>query len=112
METYNSMLISETAINNINRRNESRVDLQVKLYLRRPNNSSSYRRLVETENVSRQGVRIILDLPLEIGAQLEVSGFNDRFNALAIVKHVEERWDGRWSIGLRFIKKSGKWIIS
>ena len=88
-------------------RSEPRISLPVVLFFRRPSNSTSYRRQVETEKVSRRGVRIICDVPLELGAQIEVYGFNDHFSALAIVRHIECRQDGRWSIGLRSVCKRG-----
>ena len=95
----------------IDLRAEPIITLPVVLYLRRPSNSAWYRHQVETENVSRHGARIISDVGLEIGAEIEVYGFEDRFSATAVVRHVERRRDGRWSIGLRFRKKSGGWVV-
>jgi hypothetical protein len=92
-------------------RSEPRITLPVMLFLRRPSNSSWYRRQVETENVSRRGARIICDVPLELGALVEVYGFNDLFSALAIVRHIERQRDGRWTIGLKFVCKRGRWIV-
>jgi len=93
-------------------RTEPRITLPVVLFLRRPFNSSWYRRQVETENVSRRGARIICDVPLELGATVEIYGFNDRFSALAIVRHVERRRDRRWTIGLKLVCKRGLWVVS
>jgi len=46
-----------------------------------------------------------------MGAELEVYAFDDRFSAIAFVKHIDCRQDGRWSIGLEFTKKSGHWVV-
>src|SRR5437868_4641768 len=92
-------------------RTEPRITLAVTLYLRRQSNSSWYRRQVKTENVSFHGAQIISDVPIGMDAEVEVYGFDDRFSATAVVKHVERRQDGRWSIGLEFTKKSGHWVV-
>jgi hypothetical protein len=95
-----------------NRRREARITLLLRLFLRRPINDSSYKKEVETDNVSRQGARVICDVKLNIGDKLEVSGLEERFSATAVVRHVAPRRDGRWAIGLKFLNKSGRWIIS
>lgn len=92
-------------------RRETRVKLAVPLYLRRPNNNPTYRHKVSADEVSSQGAHVICDIPLEVGAILIVTGFNDRFTAMAVVRHAEPRWDGKWSLGLEFIKKTGSWIV-
>jgi hypothetical protein len=93
------------------RRQETRVKLKVTLYLRRPINSSSYRHEVRTRNVSLSGVCIISDVKLEVGAMFEVYGFNDKFAAVAVVRHVKQRFQGGWRIGLKFINKTGSWVV-
>lgn len=92
-------------------RTEPRITLAVTLYLRRPSNSSWYRREVKTENVSLHGAQIVSDVPIGMETEVEVYGFDDRFSAIAVVKHVERRRDGCWSIGLEFTKKSGRWVV-
>lgn len=100
----------EVIINNFNRRREGRVDLLVPLFVRRPSNTSQYRKEVPTENVSVRGARIIIDVKLELGTELLINAFED-FSALAVVRHCTKRPDGNWSVGLAFIKKSGHWIV-
>lgn len=93
-------------------RSEPRVHLATTLFLRRTINSESYRHRVITYDLSRHGASIISDLPLEIGGQIEVYGFNDRFSATAIIRHREYRNDGKWNIGLQFINSTGDWLIN
>jgi hypothetical protein len=96
---------------NYDRRQEARITLPVTLFLRRPINDFSYRHEVQTVNVSRHGVRIICNVRLDMGALLEVYGFDEKFSATAVVRNVKKRRDGRWLIGLKFIKKFGRWIV-
>ena len=97
---------------NYDRRQEARITLPVTLYLRRPINDFSYRHEVQTVNVSRLGARIICDVRLDVGVLLEVYGFDEKFSATAVVRNVKKRRDGRWLIGIKFIKKYGRWIIA
>jgi hypothetical protein len=93
------------------RRREARVKLKVALYLSRPMNSSSYRHEVRTRDVSLSGACVISDVKLEVGAIIEVYGFEDRFAAVALVQHVKQRFQGGWRIGLKFINKTGSWVV-
>jgi hypothetical protein len=95
-----------------NRRDQARVKLPLILMVRRPNNSSYYWRVLKTENVSRAGARIICNVQLEIGAELEIQGLNGQFWAQAVVRHVEEKEGGGWYLGLEFSQRTGKWVIN
>ncbi len=104
----------KTAINSFNpaeHRTEARVSLSLKMYLRRTINNTTYFRAVKTENVSRNGARVICDVPLEQGAELIFSGLNGKFSAVVKVRHVASHNEGGWAIGLEFIKKIGKWVV-
>lgn len=103
--------LSENFINSANRRNETRISLGLSIYIRRTINNTTYFRLVKTENVSWNGVRIICDVPLEIGAELVVSGLKGKFSAVAQVRHTVARQEGGWAIGLEFMRKTGKWVV-
>jgi hypothetical protein len=90
---------------------EPRVSLPVPLYLRRPSNSRHYRHGIKTLNVSANSASIFSDVPLQFGSEIEVIAFNDRFSALAIVRHVERQRYGQWTIGIEFTEKWGRWVV-
>lgn len=92
-------------------RAEARISLSLKMYLRRTINNTTYFRAVKTENVSRNGAKVICDVPLEQGAELIFSGLNGKFSAVVKVRHVASHNEGGWAIGLEFIKKIGKWVV-
>lgn len=91
-------------------RTEKRIPLALPIYVRRPINNSFYRRQVFTTNVSRRGVCIISEVKLEVGAKLEIFAFNDRFYATAVVCHAKMENDGRWALGIKFLKMTGCWV--
>lgn len=99
-------------IKNYNRRTEARINLPIVLHVRRPQNSLEYWREVQTVNVSSSGLCINSDVMVEVGDQLEICAFEKQFNATAEVKYVHQRWDGKWSIGMKFLKKEGRWIVT
>ena len=93
-------------VDSYSKRGDAVADAPITLYLRRPLNSPSYRHEVRADSLSSRGAHIICDVPIEIGAELLVSGFYDRFAATAVVNHIQSRRDGTWSIELKFLKKS------
>lgn len=97
--------------NYFSNRSEKRVSLILPIFVRRASHSSEYRKRVYTKNVSANGFNLILNVPLEIGAELVITAFQD-FSAVAIVRHSTKRADGKWSIGLEFTKKEGQWVIA
>ena len=109
METNAS---SVNSFDYINRRHEPRINLPFTLFLRRSINKPSFMSEAITENVSREGARIITSAKFDVGTLIEIMGFNGRFSALAMVANICERDEGNWALGLNFIKKNGKWIVN
>lgn len=102
----------KTNVNNLyDRRSEKRVVLSLKMYVRRTINDITYFRTVQTTDISYNGARVICDVPLEIGAELIFSGLNGKFSAITQVRNIVCAKEDGWSIGLEFIKKTGKWLI-
>ena len=66
-----------------------------------------------TDNVSKNGVCIILDQPLDLGAILTVTAFKGKFKCKGEVKAlwVDDN-DGRKRVGLRFIDPALNWVVS
>jgi hypothetical protein len=110
-ETVRNFQWKTSTVNIFDRRIEKRIGLTLKMYVRRTINNITYFRSVQTTNVSLYGARIICDVPLEIGAELIFSGLNGKFSAVTQVRHVVALAEGGWSIGLEFIKKTGKWVV-
>ncbi len=102
---------SEEIINPSEKRIEKRIPLGLSIYIRRTINNTTYFRLVKTEDVSWNGVKIVCDVPLEIGAELVVSGLKGKFSAVAQVRHIANHQNGGWIIGLEFMRKTGKWVV-
>lgn len=107
-----------------NTRITKRVNISITLFLRRPINSKRYLHPVSTINISRYGALVLSNIPLAIGAELEVTRYkvlllsqdNTKsfvsFAAKAIVRHIEKHTeDNKYSIGLEFLSTSGKWVI-
>ena len=105
-----SLTSSQSSI--FNTRVTKRVTLAITLFIRRPINSKSYGYQVSTLNISRYGALISSNLPLEIGAELEVSRAITDFSAKAIVRHIrKDPKTNKYLIGLDFQQTRGKWLI-
>jgi len=101
-----------TQSNIFNTRVTKRVTLATTLFIRRPINSKSYSYQVSTINISRYGALISSSVPLEIGAELEISRAITDFSAKAIVKHIrKDPKTDKYLIGLDFQQTRGKWLI-
>jgi hypothetical protein len=101
-----------TQPNIFNTRVTKRVVLAITLFIRRPINSKSYSYQVSTINISRYGALISSSVPLEIGAELEISRAITDFSAKAIVKHIrKDPKTDKYLIGLDFQQTRGKWLI-
>lgn len=101
-----------TQSNIFNTRVTKRVTLAITLFIRRPINSKSYSYQVSTVNISRYGALISSSVPLEIGAELEISRAITDFSAKAIVKHIrKDPKTDKYLIGLDFQQTRGKWLI-
>ncbi|MEW6737270.1 MAG: PilZ domain-containing protein [Acidobacteriota bacterium] len=113
METGADMFVNtlETVPDFFNRRAEPRVKLPILLYLRPYINRPSPWREAYTENVSRQGARVWCEFPLEIGTLIEIFGFDGRFRAIACVCDSRRNREGGWLLGVKFLKKTGEWVI-
>ena len=107
-----SASLTSSQSNIFNTRVTKRVTLAITLFIRRPINSKSYNYQVSTINISRYGALISSDLPLEIGAELEVSRAITDFSAKAIVRHIrKDPKTNKYLIGLDFQQTRGKWLI-
>jgi len=101
-----------TQPNIFNTRVTKRVTLAITLFIRRPINSKSYSYQVSTINISRYGALISSSVPLEIGAELEISRAITDFSAKAIVRHIrKDLKTSKYLIGLDFQQTRGKWLI-
>jgi hypothetical protein len=101
-----------TQSNIFNTRVTKRVVLAITLFIRRPINSKSYSHQVSTINISRYGALISSSIPLEIGAELEVTRDIANFSAKAIVRHIrKDPKTSKYLIGLDFQQTTGKWLI-
>ena len=101
-----------TQSNIFNTRVTKRVTLAITLFIRRPINSKSYSYQVSTINISRYGALISSNLPLEIGAELEITRAITDFSAKAIVRHIrKDPKTDKYLIGLDFQQTRGKWLI-
>lgn len=104
--------LTSSQSNIFNTRLTKRVALAITLFIRRPINSKSYNYQVSTLNISRYGALISSNLPLEIGAELEVSRGITNFSAKAIVRHIrKDPKTNKYLIGLDFQQTRGKWLI-
>ncbi|MBL8193022.1 MAG: PilZ domain-containing protein [Blastocatellia bacterium] len=104
--------LTSSQSNIFNTRLTKRVALAITLFIRRPINSKSYNYQVSTINISRYGALISSNLPLEIGAELEVSRAITDFSAKAIVRHIrKDPKTNKYLIGLDFQQTRGKWLI-
>lgn len=101
-----------TQPNIFNTRVTKRVTLAITLFIRRPINSKSYSHQVSTINISRYGALISSSVPLEIGAELEITRATTDFSAKAIVRHIrKDPKTDKYLIGLDFQQTRGKWLI-
>lgn len=91
---------------------ETRINLQITLYIRRSINHPSYLRIVKTQNVSDNGACFSSNIPLEEGAELYICGLKGQFSGTAIVRHCSPGKADNWLIGIEIISKSGKWVVS
>jgi hypothetical protein len=100
------------ANSNTNSRIEHRVKLKLSVSVRKVVDSTSPQHQVTTLNLSRQGLAIITNFNLDVGTEVEIFAFNDSFFGIATVCHITELSKGQvWVLGLKLIKKVGRWAI-
>jgi hypothetical protein len=74
--------------------------------------SSSPQHQVTNLNLSRQGLAILTNFNLDIGTEVEIFAFNDNFFGIATVCHITKLSEKQvWVLGLKLIKKVGRWAI-
>ena len=100
----------DKVIYNYNCRSEERMEMIIPLLVRRPINGQGYWRQVATTNVSKRGAALVLDVPLEVGAILEVSDQQQNFIGRAIVRHTIKRVDDYWEVGVQFLSIRRYWV--
>jgi PilZ domain-containing protein len=96
------------------RRKEARILLTIPITVEGLDKSNvPFREETVTDNVSKNGVCIVLDQPLDLGATLTVTAFKGKFKCRGEVKAlwVDDN-DGRKRVGLRFIDPALNWVVS
>ncbi len=93
-------------------RRHKRVGLKIALFLRRPFNSSIYAKAVETVDISANGLLVLCDVNLELGADLEVTNINRDVIVVAVVKHSSrDMKTGKYLLGLSITEKKTDWFV-
>ncbi len=96
-----------------NQRKQKRLPLRTSLFLRRPFNSAMYGKPVQTINISAQGLLVVCDVSLELGAELEVSNISRDIMVTAIVKHVtKDPKTNKYLLGLSISDKKTNWFVN
>lgn len=96
-----------------NQRKQKRLPLRTSLFLRRPFNSAMYGKPVQTINISAQGLLVVCDVSLELGAELEVSNISRDIMVTAIVKHVtKDPKSNKYLLGLSISDKKTNWFVN
>lgn len=112
-ETQKFNINKQTMFNNgSDTRKETRLPLKIKLFLRRPFNSSLYAKAVETIDISANGLLVACDVKLEIGAELEVTTINRDVVVKATVKHSsKDLLTEQYFLGLSISSKETSWFV-
>lgn len=73
---------------------------------------NQYQENTHTENVSKNGARILTRYNLRVGDHLMVKAFGSKFHSQASVTRLYERQeDGFLRVGIRFLNPAGDWIV-
>lgn len=95
-----------------NTRSCKRLKLKLELFLRRPFNATTYKKAVQTVDVSANGLLVLCDINVELGAELVVSNVKGDVVVLAVVKHTsKDIKTGKYLLGLSIIKKNTSWFV-
>lgn len=120
-----TLLFNETTLKNVvdivttnhnnkdNQRKQKRLPLKTTLYLRRPFNSAMYGKPVQTVDISANGLLVLCDVSLEVGAELEVTNISRQIIVTAIVKHVaKDPKSNKYLLGLSISEKKTSWLVN